>query len=71
MEVEPVLVQLGTLPAGKTFVFNGDPALSVWQKTDREPNATSVECLRLSDGQLHARGKDEGVIVTPYKAVKA
>lgn len=71
MEVDPVLVQLGTLAAGKTFVFTGDSALTVWQKSNREPNETSVECVRLSDGALQARGKDEGVIPIPYKAVKA
>ena len=71
MQVESVLVQLGTILSGNTFTFAGDANQVVYEKTDtpgQAPNSVKVVCL--ATGVLGDRGNDEGVIETPMKVVR-
>lgn len=73
MQTDSPMVQLQTLNAGDTFVIAGDSGHTVFEKSDREdPNDPArILCLRLVTGVLDSRGKSEGVIKVPYKAVLA
>lgn len=73
MQTDSPMVPLNTLNAGDSFVIAGDSAHTVFEKSDRDdPNDSArVLCLRLATGVLDSRGKTEGVIKVPYKAVLA